>query len=329
MSERDSNNRPDPEEPNASITATRRRVMAAGGSAWATVTLAGCAGLTGDDEEPEPTDDDDEPVDDDDDEPATEPENYVVTDDMIAGSAYVPEGAGGFAQACAPQRQFVPGMQAVFKIGVWDPATGDILGDDVLDEVTVDTDRGATIELEFDDEDEEWSGNWPIPDDEDAGSVGYTVEVTNDGQFTRVGVLESEFEIIEFDDPTNYVVTTDTYTGSSGIPEDNAGGFAQACSPQHTYAQGMMVGFQVGIYDANTGELVDDEVIDEAIIELDRGVELELEWDGEDEEWQVAWHDTADAEPGTVTYTVEVTNDGEFHRVGIQEDEFEIIEYDP
>lgn len=91
----------------------------------------------------------------------------------------------------------------------------------------------------------------------------------------------------------------------------------------------MMAGRDIGVYDGSTGEPVGPDVIDEATLSTDRGDSWELEWeedDGEDLHWNATWHIPDDAETGAVTYEVEITNEGDFHNVGVLESEFEIIE---
>lgn len=308
----------------------QRRTVLAGTAGFASVTLAGCAG----EEEPteQPTE---EPTAEPTEEPTPEPENYVVTDDILTGSEYVPEGTGGFAQSCAPQRTFVPGMQPVFKIGVWDPATGDIVGNDVVDEATVEIDGGPSVELAFSEEDAEWSGSWVIPEDQEPGTVSYTVEVTNEGEFRNVGVFDSEFEVIEFEHPTaSYVVTDDTYA-TSGMGDYENTNLSQACLPNNLFYAGMHVGFAIGVYDGSTGEIVGNDTLDSVTLVFQNGDEVELPWQGDAEEhpaeeWSGAYTIPEDTEPGTFTYDVEVTAaddaDAEFHRVGIFQGEITIVE---
>ncbi|MGM0372788.1 MAG: hypothetical protein ACQEQJ_09865, partial [Halobacteriota archaeon] len=90
---------------------SRRKFVAGTAAGFATVSLAGCTDGNG---EPTTTEE-------------ADPENYVVTDDVIVSSSYVPANAG-FAQACSPSRMFAPEMHPVFKIGVYDPETGEQLG---------------------------------------------------------------------------------------------------------------------------------------------------------------------------------------------------------
>ncbi|WP_418281713.1 hypothetical protein [Halorubrum sp. DTA98] len=287
--------------------ATRRKFMAAGAVSWASVTLAGCTAL-GDEEE--------------DDGPTT----FVVTDEIVVGAEGIPEGAGGLLREGVAQRLFVPGMEVIFKVGVWDRESNGIVSDEALDEVTIELDTGDSVDLEFYRDEREWSGSWRIPDDADPGTVGYTVEVTNGAQFTNVGVLESEFEIIEFTGvdagASNYVVTDDTYS-----TDDKGNGWVQSCLPQHNFTPGMAVGFDIGIYDGSTGEPVGPDVVDEAIIVFEAGDPdtVELEWDEDGGVWNHTWYGIPEDYEGTLTYEVQVTNDGNFHRVGVYQDSIEVI----
>ena len=285
---------------------TRRKFVATGTASWASVSLAGCLD---DGEEQEHN---------------NGVPNFVVTDDVIAGEQGIPDGAGGFASAGRPQRAFVPGMEAIFKIGVWDPETGDIVSDEALTEARVDLDTGDEVELEFSRDEREWTGSWVIPEDAEPGTVGYTVEVSNAAEFTDVGVAASELEIIDFEpSAANYVVTDDTYA-----IDDRAGGYVQSCLPQHNFTPDMAIGFDIGIYDGGSGEPVGPDTVDEAAIEFEDGDpdRVELEWDDEDEYWGYTWRGTPEGFTGTLEYEVVVTNDGEFHNVGVYQGSVEIID---
>ncbi|MFW5922140.1 MAG: hypothetical protein ACOCRC_02410, partial [Halodesulfurarchaeum sp.] len=258
-----------------------------------------------------------------------EPENFVVTDDIIVSSSYVPENYG-FAQACSPSRMFVPEMVPVFKIGVYDPETGDVLGNDTLDSVSVNIDGYETVDLAWggdaeEDPADEWGGSWTIPEDAEPGEVSYTVEVTggDDANFTNVGILESSFTIIEYS--RNLIIRDDVYTGSAGIPEDNA--FVSSCQPERLFAPGMMVGFDVAVYEGATGNPVGptDSDIEDVVAAIEsvtisfeeRDQTVECEWaatendDGDmvDFYWNGTWTIPEDAETGSITYTIDVETD--------------------
>ncbi len=302
---------------------SRRKFVAGSAASFATVAIAGCSGEDG---EPTPTE---EPTE----EPTTaepQPENYVVTDDIIVSSDGVVANYG-FAQACSPSRRFAPGMHPVFKVGVYDPETGEVLGNDTLDSVAVNIDGYETVELAWSGDDEEhpadeWSGSWAIPEDAEAGSVTYTVEVSggDDANFEKVGILESQFTIIEYSQ--SLIVRDDVYAGSAGIPENNA--FVSSCQPERLFAPGMMAGFDVAVYEGSTGNPVgptgsDIEGVIPGIESMtinfeDRDKTIECEWSAAENDegemvdfyWNGTWFIPEDVETGTVNYTIDVVTDG-------------------
>jgi hypothetical protein len=289
---------------------TRRKFVATGSATWASVSLAGCLG-GGDDEGQE-----------------DETPRYVVTDEIVAGSDGIPEAAGDLVSAGRGQRSFVPGMQAVFKIGIWDPETGDIVSDNTITDATVTLGSGEEIELEFASTEREWSGTWTIPEDYEPGTVEYEVQVSNGAEFTEVGVAENTLEVIEFDPQVaNYVVTIDTITH-----DDQAGGWVQGCAPQHQYTADQAVGFHVGIYDGSNGELVTDEVVDSAQVVFNNidADPVPLSYDNpEDGEplWSATWRGIPEGYTGTIEFEVQVSNeDEEFYNVGIESGTIQVIE---
>jgi len=318
---------------------TRRRLLVSGAATWATVSLAGCPSgnggtdtttttATGGDGTTTTTTATPEP----------QPENYVVTAETGTGSEGVPESAG-FVSACSPTRRFVPGMQAIFYVGIWDPETGDQLTDEDLSSVVVNIDGGPQVELGWagDDEEnpaEEWGGSWVIPDDMEPGTVSYTVEVTDgDANFRSVGILENSMEVIEYSDPTNYVVTTDTYYDAHAPEYTN--GWVGSCAPERQFGQDMNVTFVVGIFDGASGEPVTDEAVDSVNVQFpDTDVfdDLSLSYvapeeEGDTPQWSGTIETPSDVPTGTYTYTVTVTDgDANFYNVGIASSQFTIIE---
>ena len=154
------------------VGTTRRKMLAGTAATWATASVAGCGGDGGDTATPTPTDED-TPADTDTPEP--QPENYVITDDMgITGN--VPDTAG-LVSSCSNTRRFPPGSTAIWWVGVYDPATGDVLGIDALGEngVAINIEGGPTVELGWagDDEEnpaEEWGGSYVLPTDIEPGT---------------------------------------------------------------------------------------------------------------------------------------------------------------
>lgn len=341
-------------EPDTGVS--RRKFVAGGAAGWASVALAGCNALSpgdGTDTE-EPTDTETEPDTETDTEtPEPQPENYVVTDDILVGSdGSNPAGAGGFADSCSWTRTFTHGMQPIFKVGVYEPESGDQLGSDDIT-VAINVDDGPTEELAWsqdDDEeaDPEWSGPvWDsgIPDDWEDEEITYTVEVSDsDANFTDVGLASGTIEVVEYTDPANnYVVTVENFrTSAHGV--DDAGDFVQSCAPANTFAAGAEVGFDVGIWRGTDGALVGgtDEIVDEVLVAFeDLDTDLELAWATNDDdepiptdEWEVGEHawvavwEVPEDISEDVTYEVQISGvegDEEFDQVGIYRNTVRII----
>lgn len=248
---------------------TRRRLLAGSAATWATASVAGCGGGDGDtttspgsDQGSTATDTPTETETTTNAEP--QPENYVVTAETWAGGEGVPASIG-FVSACATTNTFVPGMQVVFFVGVFDPATGDKLGSDTLDGVTVNVGDGTqTVDLSWSDENgfategegSNWVGSWTIPEDIEPQDLSYTIEVSGgDGNFENVGVLTDSIAVVAFDDPTNLIVDTETRWNGHPAP-DYTNGFVGACAPERHYSSEMDVTFVVGVYDSTNGHLV-------------------------------------------------------------------------
>ncbi|KAB1196977.1 MULTISPECIES: hypothetical protein [Haloferax] len=304
--------------------ATRRKFLATNAAVWTSAVVAGCSSQGQQEDEtteaptttetPEPT------------------KNYVLSEDLIAGSEGLPKDAG-LVSACAPTRTFMPGMHAVFKVGVYDPETGESVGNDTIDGVTVKMDNGVTVDLTWAGDDEEhphpyWNGSWTIPEDADPGTIKYSVELTGENiEYQNVEVAADEFSIIDDFHPKNYVVT-DELVASGAVPE---GGLVSSCGTSRTFVPGMTVVFDVGVYDPATGEPVSNETIDEMVVEMDNGVTVELQWAGDDEEhpapiWGGSWDVPEDAEPTDVTYTINITDEENNYRdVNVEENTFSIV----
>ncbi|MEA1930803.1 MAG: hypothetical protein U9O06_04545 [Euryarchaeota archaeon] len=299
-------------------TTTRRRLLATGAATWATVGLAGCTG-SGDDS----------------DGGSSGARNYVVTAETGAGSEGVPESAG-FISACSASRRFVPGMQVVFYVGIFDPETGEQLTDEDLDSVVVNVDGSESVELSWAGDDEEnpadeWGGSYVLSEDIEPGTYSYTVEVSNgDANYQTVGILEDSFEVIEQANPTNYVVTTETWWDNQA-PEESVG-FVESCGPERQFTQEMDVTFVIGVYDGSSGEIVGNDTLDSVTIEStdDSFDPVELSWNEGGEDSEPQWSgtlDTADLSPASYSYDVVVTNgDANYHDVGIASNQFTIIE---
>jgi len=150
-------------------------LLASGAATWATVAIAGCSGgnndetTTGTTETTQPDTDTETQTE----EPAAEPENYVVTTETWSGGEGVPASIS-FMSSCARSDTFVPGMQMVFFVGIFDPETGEKVGADELGGVQVNVGDGMqTVDMEWTDENSHatrnegnnWVGSFTIPED--------------------------------------------------------------------------------------------------------------------------------------------------------------------
>lgn len=326
---------------------TRRRLLASGAATWATVALAGCSNLSGGGSGGGQATE-------------TEAENYVVTTETWTGGG-VPSSIA-FMSSCARSDTFVPGMQMVFFVGIFDPETGEQLTGDDLSDVQVNLGDGMeTISLEWTDahdyatrnEGNNWVGSWDIPEDMEPQSLSYTVEVTGgDANYRNVGVLSDGIEVVEYDDPSNLVV--DTETRWNGSPDESPSGFVGACAPERQFTSNLDVTFVVGIYDStsgnmvgadgvvnpNSGEAVEDEGseyadgIDAATVVSSDGAfdDVPLEWTAalDDEGGLPRWYGTLETEnldPGTYGYEIQIDDESsDGFDTGVASAQFSIIE---
>jgi hypothetical protein len=227
-------------------------------------------------------------------------------------------------------------MQVVFYVGIFDPETGEQLTDEDLESVVVDVDGSESVELGWagDDEEnpaEEWGGSYVLSEDIEPGTYSYTVEVTDgDANFHTVGILEDSIEVIEYSNPTNYVVTTETFW--NGSPPEAANGFVGGCVPERQFSQEMDVTFSIGVYDGESGELIGGDTLDSVTVESTDGSfdPVELSWQAGGEESTAQWTGTLETESleaGSYGYEVVVTNgEANFYDVGIASNQFTIID---
>jgi hypothetical protein len=120
-----------------------------------------------------------------------------VTADAVIGSA----GVTNPADICVVSNRFQPGESVVFRVKVFDPATGKAMDDQSLKTVVVSLKDGQTFNARYGGHpggpgatptDYFWSTAWAIPANYPTGSVPYQVTATaNDG---RTGTF-SEFNV--------------------------------------------------------------------------------------------------------------------------------------
>lgn len=133
---------------------------------------------------------------------AEPPGSYMVDYHTYATADVTEYLDGGFAQACQPQAEFVPGMRVGVRATFHDAASGEILSDEDLDEVRV-TVAGPTdfepVEMEFDDHtDQQWSVRLRDTEQAEPGSYEFTIEVTNhDEGVERVALASEKFVFLD------------------------------------------------------------------------------------------------------------------------------------
>ncbi len=143
-----------------------------------------------------------------------------------------------------------------------------------------------------------------------------------------------EGELTQAEPPGSYVVDYHTYA-TADVTEYLDGGFAQACQPQEEFVPGMRVGVRATFHDADSGEMLTDEDLDEVRVNVTGPSDfepVEMEWDGDDDDhpeqqWSVRLRDTDGADPGTYEFTIEVTNHDEgVERVALASEKFVLLD---
>lgn len=174
---------------------SRRKLMVASAAGAGVASLSGCvSGLAGDGASGDQEDGEGEMP------------NYVVTSHVYTTHHIDEYQHAHFGASCAPQYQFVPGMLVGFRVGIWDPDTGEQLSNDDVDAVTISFD-GPTdfddLELEWNGDDEEhpaeqWSARLRNTENAEPGRYKYTVHVTDDdANYQYVGIWENTFTFLD------------------------------------------------------------------------------------------------------------------------------------
>lgn len=186
---------------------TRRKLMVTSAVGAGAASLAGCvSGIGGGDSASGGADD-------------GHAKNYVVTSHV-----YVTHDVGSFqhthfAASCAPQYQFVPGQLVGFRVGIWDPETGEQLTNDDVESVRITFDGPTSfdpLDLEWNGDDEEhpaeqWSARLRNTEGAEPGQYKYTIEITDgEANFRNVGIWENTFTILE---PGSVATATPTPSG--------------------------------------------------------------------------------------------------------------------
>ncbi|QLH77263.1 hypothetical protein HZS55_08145 [Halosimplex rubrum] len=185
---------------------TRRRLMAAGAATWATASVSGCQYITdpgtGDDD----TDTDtptvttettttDEPVGPDTptdpgdgtDDPAATPDEETETPTPTPTPTPPPT-----TTSCASLGRFAAGMEVGLHVALYDPETGDPLGDDAVDAVRVEFPDAEYGPLELN-----WRGDHEAYSAETWGSKIATDADTERGTYRYEVTVEADDETVE------------------------------------------------------------------------------------------------------------------------------------
>ena len=152
---------PDTAEGDGSGKLSRRRLIATGAAAWASVSAAGCTYIT----DPGPESSDDGP---------TVTNETTTTGNGTADNGTDDSGGG----ECSSIGRFRQGMEVGLHVGVFDPETGDPLGSDAIDTVKVEFPEAEYGPLELN-----WEGPHEAFDRATWGSKIVTDEETEPGEY--------------------------------------------------------------------------------------------------------------------------------------------------
>ncbi len=129
----------------------------------------------------------------------------IVDANTVLGSEGIPEEERA-AKVCVLSSRFAPGEEVVWRIKVFDPATGDTMDDTQLDSVVVELPDGQTFDAKYGGHpgdnatDSFWATSWEIPADYPTGSLPYTVKASatdgRTGEFTEFNVAPSLLTVV-------------------------------------------------------------------------------------------------------------------------------------
>jgi len=201
------------DRPNGEDAVTRRRLVASGATAWATVSLTGCQYITDPGvetatESPTPTvttetTTTDTPTPDPNATPTPTPDpDATPTETPTPSPTPTPTPTPpATTTACSSIDEFVPGMEVGLHVGVYDSETGEALGEDDLDAVTV-----AFPGADYEEQELNWRGaheryderTWgtKVVTDPDAESGVYNYEVTIVGEDDLRGTVTDRFILV-------------------------------------------------------------------------------------------------------------------------------------
>jgi hypothetical protein len=126
-----------------------------------------------------------------------------LNSDMVVGSG----GTVKPATSCVLDSQYKRGAQVVWRIKVYDPATGKPLDDKALASVSVTLSDGEKFDAKYGGHpaktptDSFWATSWIIPDTYPTGSLQYTITAKSTdgrtGQFDNFNVAPSALTVVQ------------------------------------------------------------------------------------------------------------------------------------
>jgi hypothetical protein len=251
-------------------------------------------------------------------------QGLILQADAVMGAA----GAPSPQEICVESSQFQPGEDVVFRVKVFDPATGKAMDDKVLTSVVVALQDGQTFNAVYGGHpqppatDYFWSAAWTIPADYPSGSVPYTVTATSQdgrtGTFSQFNVGPSLLTVVAAQPPTarTLVVDANTVIGSAGVinPQD-------ICVGSTRFPQGEEVVWQIKVYDPASGETMDDQALDSVVVSLADGQTFDAVYGphpgappgqpqppATDHFWTAGWSIPADYPTGSAPFAVTATS---------------------
>ena len=107
-----------------------------------------------------------------------------IAADMVQGSKNVPDNLKA-SRSCVLTNRFAKNSEMVWRIRVGDPASGDMMGTDLLSKVEVRLANGEVLEAKYGPHPKEppgesfWTASWVVPKDAPTGTLTYTIVATD------------------------------------------------------------------------------------------------------------------------------------------------------
>ncbi len=135
--------------------------------------------------------------------PTQAAKNLILSSDMVTGSG----GTVAPAAVCVLDNVYKPGEEVVFRIRVYDPATGAQMDNKALSSVTVSLPDGQSFNASYGGHpstnplDHFWSYCWVIPNNYPTGTISYTATATavdgRTGTFDNFNVQPSLLTVVQ------------------------------------------------------------------------------------------------------------------------------------